>query len=157
MSKPCSKCKGEMSPTILDPFSGEEGGLKLTVHGMPSLTCAQGHKCFVNIEFAAQLMDLMMSPETCRDITVARKKGLFRKSYHCPGCDLELPGAPTGHTTREVVAELPKAQAFRVMVDVPVFRCQGCGKDSIHSVEETAKLAFKATDHAYRSIDIHPT
>ena len=157
MSKPCSKCKGEMSTTVLDPFFGEEGGLKLTIQGMPSLVCAQGHKRFMNIEFAAQLMDLVMTAETYLGIPVAQKKGFFKKRYHCPGCGQELPEAPTGRKTQEVVAELPKAQAFKVVVDVPVFRCQACGKDSIHSVEETGRLAFKATDHAYRSIDIHPT
>ncbi|MCX7154815.1 MAG: hypothetical protein NTW45_00015 [Rhodocyclales bacterium] len=157
MSKPCSKCKGEMLLSILDPFHGEQGGLKLSVHEMPSLICTQGHKRFIHIEFAAQLMDLVMSPETYRDIPVAVKKGLFKKRYHCPGCDLELPESPTGHKTQELAAELGKAQPFKLVVDMPVFRCGGCGKESIHSVEETGKLAFKATDHAYRSIDIHPS
>lgn len=157
MSKPCSKCQGEMSSTVLDSFHGEEGGLKLTVNGMPALICAQGHKRFIHIEFAAQLMDLVMSPEVFSSIPCARKKGLFKKRYHCPHCDLELPESPAGHQKVEVVADLRKAEPFRVLVEVPVFRCGGCGKDSIRSVEETGKLAFKATDHAYRSIDIHPT
>jgi len=39
---------------------------------------------------------------------------------------------------------------------MPIFKCGGCGKECIQSAEETAKLAFKATGHAYRSIDIHP-
>lgn len=157
MSKPCSKCKGEMSGCILDPFHGEQGDLKLSVHDMPSLICAEGHKRFIHIEFAGQLMDLMLSPETYHGVPVALKKGLFKKRYHCPGCDLELPESPTGSKTQEIVAELDKAQPFRVVVDLPVFRCGGCGEESIRSVEETAKLAFKATEHAYRSIDIHPS
>ena len=157
MSKPCSKCKGEMSTIVLDPFHGEEGGLKLTVQGMPALVCAQGHKRFIHIEFAAQLMDLMMSPESFSSIPTAAKKGFFKKRYHCPQCAVGLPESPTGHQKLEVVAEIRKAEPFRVLVDVPVFRCGGCGKESIRSVEETGKLAFKAIDHAYRSIDIHPT
>lgn len=157
MSKPCSKCKGEMSPKVLDPFHGEEGGLKLTVDGMPALICDQGHKRFIHIEFAAQLMDLVMNPEVFSGIPSARQKGLFKKRYYCSRCDAELPDSPTGHQKVEVVAELRKAEPFKVPLDVPVFRCGGCGKDSIRSVEETARLAFKATDHAYRSIDIHPT
>jgi len=146
-----------MSPIALDSFHGEEGGLKLTVNEMPALICAQGHKRFIHIEFAAQLMDLMMSPEVFSRIPCARQKGLFKKRYHCPRCDVELPESQTGHQKVEVVAELRKAEPFKVLVDVPVFRCGGCGKDSIRSVEEAGKLAFKATDRAYRWIDIHPT
>lgn len=157
MSKPCSKCKSEMSPKVLDPFHGEEGGLKLTVTGMPAMVCAQGHKRFIHLEFAAQLMDLMMSPEVFSSIPSARKKGLFKKRYHCPRCDAELPESSGGHHRLEVVAELKKAEPFKVPVDVPLFRCGGCGKESTYSVEDVTRLAFKATDHAYRSIDIHPT
>jgi hypothetical protein len=145
-----------MSPNILDPFQGEEGGVKLTIHEMPSVTCEQGHKRFVHPEFAGLLMDLMASPETFQSIPSAVKKGLLKKRYHCPDCDMELPESPTGHQTQEVVAELRKAQPFRVLVEVPVFRCGGCGKESIQSAEEVAKRALKATGHAYRSIDIHP-
>lgn len=157
MSKPCSKCKGEMSGLVLDPFRGEQDGLKLSVHGMPCLVCGQGHKRFIHIEFAAQLMDLVMSPESYRGIPIARKKGLFKKHYHCPACDKELPESTTGQKAQEIVAELPKAEPFKVMVEVPVLKCGGCGTESIRSIDETAKLAFKAIDQAYRSIDIHPT
>jgi len=157
MTKPCSKCKGEMSKQILDPFQGEEGGLKLSVQQMPSLICSQGHKRFIHIEFAAQLMDLMASPDTFSSIPGAAKKGLFKKHYHCPRCDVELPASPTGQETLEVVADLSKAEPFKVVIEVPVFQCSGCGKVSIHSAEESGRLAFKATEHAYRSIDIHPT
>lgn len=157
MSKPCSKCKEDMSKQILDPFHGEEGGLKLSVHQMPALICGQGHMRFIHIEFAAQLMDLMASPDTFGSIPSATKKGLLKKRYHCPRCDIELPALPTGQQTLEVLADLNKAEPFKVQVEVPVFECGGCGKASIHAAEETARLAFKAIDHAYRSIDIHPT
>jgi len=157
MSKPCSKCKGEMSMQILDPFQGEEGGLTLSVQQMPSLICSQGHKRFIHIEFAAQLMDLLASPDTFSSIPSAAKKGLFRKHYHCPACDVELPASPNGLQAMEVVADLPRAEPFKVRIEVPVFQCSGCGKASIHSAEESGRLAFKATEHAYRSIDIHPT
>ena len=157
MTKPCSKCKGEMTTKVLDPFSGEEGGLRLTVNGMPALICEQGHKRFIHIEFAAQLMDLMVSPDTYSGIPNASKKGLFKKHFHCPGCGMELAESPSGHKHMEVVAEIKKADPFKVVIEVPVTRCNGCDKESIRSAEETGRLAFKAVEHAYRSIDIHPT
>ncbi len=54
------------------------------------------------------------------------------------------------------MAEIKKAQPFKVMVEVPVFRCGGCGEESIQSAGEVAECAFKGTGHAYRSADIHP-
>jgi len=156
MSKPCSKCKGEMSPSIHEPFQGEEGGLTLTIRDMPYVVCAQGHKRFVSVAFAAELLDLMRSAEAFRDIPVATKKGLFKKSYLCTGCARELPESPTGQRSLEVAAELDKAEPFKVVVQVPVYKCGGCGREHLRSAEETGTLAFKAVDHAYRAIDIHP-
>jgi|CXWK01.1.fsa_nt_gi hypothetical protein len=160
MSKPpapCSKCKGEMSMTVLEPFEGEEEGVRLTIQAMPCVECAQQHKRFINLAFAGDLLDLMMSPETFRNVPAATKKGFFSKRYHCPDCAAELPEAPTGEQSQEVAAELKNAQPFRVAVRFPVYKCGGCGGECIRSVEDAAKLAFKATGHAFRSIDIHPT
>ncbi len=160
MSKPpapCSKCKGEMSPAVHDPFHGEEGDLRLTISEMPHVACAQGHKRFASLSFSAQLMDLIASTDNFQGIPSATKKGLLRKRYHCPRCDQELPAAPTGHVGREVVAELANSQPFKAVIQVPVFRCGGCQAESVRSVDEAAGLALKATGHAFRSIDIHPT
>ncbi|MCO5099171.1 MAG: hypothetical protein M9884_17140 [Rhodocyclaceae bacterium] len=157
MNKPCSKCKGEMSPSIHEPFHGEEGGLRLTISDMPYDACAQGHKRFLNRTFAAQLMDLMLNPATYQKLPIATEKGFFKKTYLCPACAHELPDAPTDAQRLEVRAEIDAAQPFKVEVDVPVYTCAGCGKACIHSIKETGTLAFKATGHAYRSIDIPPT
>lgn len=154
---PCSKCKGEMTMAVLGPFQGEEEGVQLTVRGMPCLECAQQHKRFINLAFAGDLLDLVMSAETFRNVPAATKKGFFSKRYHCPDCAAELPGAPTGEQTLEVMAELKNAQPFKVAVRLPVHTCGGCGVACIRSVEDTAKLAFKAMGHAFRAIDIHPT
>lgn len=156
MSKPCSKCKGEMSPAIHEPFHGEEGGLRVTIHDMPYVACEQGHKRFVSVAFAAELLDLLRSPATHQDIPAATKKGFFTKHYLCPDCARELPESPTGQRSQEVTAELGKAQPFKVVLSIPVYKCGGCGGEHLRSAEETGTLAFKATDHAYRAIDIHP-
>lgn len=160
MSKPpapCSKCKSEMTMAVLEPFQGEEGSVKLTIQGMPCLECAQQHKRFISLPFAGDLLDLMMSSETYRNVPAATKKGFFSKRYLCPDCAEELPEAPTGEQTQDVVAELKNAQPFTVAVRFPVHKCGGCGAECIRSVEDTAKLAFKAMGHAFRAIDIHPT
>ena len=157
MNKPCSKCKGEMSPSIHEPFHGEEEGLRLTISDMPYDACAQGHKRFLNLTFAAKLMDLMLNPATYQKFPVATKKGFFKKSYLCADCARELPESPTDTQRLEVEAKLDKeAQPFKVEVDVPLYACASCGKACIRSVEETATLAYKATGHAFRAADIPP-
>lgn len=160
MTKPlaaCSKCKGEMSPKVHEPFHGEEGSLRLGLFEMPFAACAQGHKRFLSVSFSANLMDLVAEPDAYRDLPAAIKKGLLAKRYHCPGCGQELPPAPSGHRAREVKAEIGKAAPFRIALEVPVFKCGGCGKESIRSAAETGSLALKAAGHAFRAADIHPT
>jgi len=124
---------------------------------MPFAACAQGHKRFLSTSFSAHLMDLVADPDAYRDLPAAIKKGLLTKHYHCPGCGQELPLAPTGRQAREVKAEIGKAAPFRIALEVPVFKCGGCGKESIRSPDETGGLALKATGHAFRAADIHPT
>jgi hypothetical protein len=160
MSKPqgpCSKCKGEMTVKTLDAFSGEDGALKVTIHAMPAAVCGQGHRRFVYPLFAGSLMDMMMDEEAYQFAPAAVKKGLFTKRYHCPGCGQELPGSPTGSRSREATAEFKNADPFKFVVDVPLYKCAGCGKECIRSAEETGKLAMSATGNAYRAADIHPT
>ncbi len=159
MSKPqgpCSKCKGEMTVKPLDTFSGQEGGVKVTVMAMPAAVCGEGHKRFVYPLFAGHLMDMVMDEETYTFAPSAVKKGFFTKHFHCPGCGQELPGAPTGKQAKELTAEFKHADPFKFQVEVPVYKCTGCGKECIHSAEETGKLAMSATGHAYRATDIHP-
>ncbi|MHB8764160.1 MAG: hypothetical protein ACYDA8_07480 [Deferrisomatales bacterium] len=159
MSKPpapCNKCKTEMTPVVLEPFGAEDGGLRLTVRGMPAVTCAQGHKRFLYPEFAALLMDLVRDPEQYQSLQAAVKKGLFKKRYHCGGCGEELPAAATGARKLELKAELKHSDPFRVAVEIPAYRC-ACGQESVHGPAEASQLAFKAIGHAYRGVDIHPT
>ncbi len=160
MSKPqgpCSKCKGAMTVKPIDTFSGEEGGVKVTIHAMPAALCDQGHKRFVYPMFAGLLMDSVMDPDAYKFVPSATKKGFFTKHYHCPGCAQELPATPTGKQSKEVEVEFKHAEPFKFVVEVPTFKCAGCGKESIKSAEETGNLAKSATGHAYRGTDIHPT
>lgn len=153
---PCLTCKGEMTVKPLDTFSGEEGGIKVTIHAMPAAVCPEGHKRFVYPLFAGRLMDMVMDEDTYSFVPAAVKKGLFTKRYHCPSCGQELPGAPAGSKSREMSAEFKNADPFRLQIEVPVYKCSSCGKECIHSAEETGKLAMAATGHAYRATDIHP-
>lgn len=153
---PCLTCKGEMTVMPLAAFSGEEGGVKVTINAMPAAVCPEGHKRFVYPLFAGKLMDMVMDEETYGFVPSAVKKGLFTKRFHCPGCGQELPGEPNGRQSREMTAEFKHADPFKVQIEIPVYKCGGCGKECIQSAEATGKLAMSATGHAYRATDVHP-
>ena len=160
MSKPpgpCSKCQGQMTVSRLESFSGEEAGLKVTILAMPALVCGQGHKRFIYPLLGGLLMDIATDQDNYQAVPGAVKKGLFTKHYLCPGCAIELPLTPTGHQSRELEAKFDHVDPFKIVIEFPVYRCSGCGKESIHSVEETGKLAKSAIVHAFRGTDIHPT
>jgi predicted RNA-binding Zn-ribbon protein involved in translation (DUF1610 family) len=146
-----------MTVKPLDTISGEEGGVKVTIHAMPAAVCDQGHRRFVYPLFAGLLMDMSMDEDNYKFAPGAVKKGFFTKRYHCPDCGQELPGASTGRKSSEVEAALKHSDPFKFVVDVPVFKCAGCGKEAIQSLEEVGKLAKSAVGHAYRGADIHPT
>lgn len=154
--KPCSRCKGEMTPVKLPPFEGAEGEVKLTVIGMPAVACAEDHKRFVYPEFAALLMDFTAETAHYELAEPAVKRGLLRKHYHCPACGRELSPAPAATRRVEFDVDLHDAEPFRLAVEVPIYNCPSCGAECEHPPEELAQLGFKAVAHAYRSVDIHP-
>ncbi len=153
--KPCSKCQGPMDAVELAPFTGEHGGVTVTVRQMPAVQCPQGHRRFLYPAFAALLMDLVKEPQQYGRAAEAVKKGLFKKHYHCAACDRELPADAAGTKSLELTATLKHADPFSVAVEVPVHRC-ACGQESVRARGEVADLAFKAIGHAYRAVDIHP-
>lgn len=155
--KSCSKCQGEMRNATLEPFSGEEGAVKVAVRDMPAVMCREKHKRFVYPEFAPALIDLVIDPQSYGFLPSANRRGLFRKRYHCTRCGAELPAAASANRNRDLKAELRDVEPFAVSVSVPVFVCPACNAEHLRSAEELGKLAFKAIAHGFRAIDIHPT
>jgi len=155
-SKPCKACGGEMKIATLGSFRGEEGPVAVIVNGMPALVCANDHKRFLYPEFVTRLMDLASDPEKVAPQPPAVKRGLLKKHYHCSGCGAELPAVPTGKSERGLDASFKNAAPFKVVVQVALYRCTGCGREQVLSNEEVAGSAFKAVAHGFRAVDVHP-
>jgi len=151
----CKACGGEAKVTALASFRGEEGPVAVTVTGMPALVCAKDHKRFLYPEFVARLIDFVANPEQVAPQPPAVKRGMFKKRYHCSGCDAELPATPTGKSERELDASFKNAAPFKVMVQVAVHKCAGCGREQVLSNEELSGSAFKAVSHGFRAADVH--
>ena len=155
-SKPCKTCGSETKITTLGSFRGEEGPVAVIVNGMPALVCAKDHKRFLYPEFVALLMDIVADAEKVAPQPPAVKRGLFRKRYHCNGCDAELPATSTKKSEQGLDASFKNAAPFKVVVQVALYKCEGCGREQVLSNEEVAASAFKAAAHGFRAADIHP-
>jgi hypothetical protein len=155
-SKPCKACGSETKVTTLGSFRGEEGTVAVMVNGMPALVCANGHKRFLYPEFVTRLMDFVAEPEKVAPQPPAVKRGLFKKHFHCSGCDAELPATPAKKSERELDATFKNAAPFKVVIQVALYKCGGCGREQVLSNEDVATSAFKAVAHGFRAADVHP-
>lgn len=154
-TKPCKACGSLTTVTTLGSFRGEEGPVAVEVNGMPALVCAQNHKRFLSPEFVAHLMDLAADPAVVAPQPPAVKRGLFKKRYYCSGCDAELPAAAAGQSKRELDASFKNAAPFKVMVQIALHKCAGCGREQVLSNEEVSDNALKALAHGFRAADVH--
>jgi hypothetical protein len=154
-AKPCKACGSEMKVTALEPFRGEEGQVAVVVNGMPALVCANNHKRFLYAEFVTRLMDLVADPEKVAPQPPAVKRGLFKKRYHCSGCDAELPDLAAGIRDCELEASFKNADPFKVLVQFALHKCAGCGREQLLSNEEFSGAALKAVTHGFRAADVH--
>ncbi len=155
--KPCSKCDGEVSLATLDAFKGEEAGVRVTVKGMPAYVCKEGHKRFVSPDFSMQFLDRLLSSEQVLPAPTAQKRGLFRKHYHCSKCGEPLEEASAGAARAERTVEVKGGAPFAVTMEFPVYRCGKCKAEHLRESDEVAEAVMKATAHAFRDVDVHPS
>ncbi len=154
-TKPCKACGAETKITTLEPFRGEEGTVAVVVNGMPALVCANNHRRFLYTEFVTRLMDLVADPEKVAPQPAAVKRGLFKKRYHCSRCDAELPDTAAGIQDRELEASFRNADPFKILVQVALHKCAGCGREQLLSNEDFSGAALKAMTHGFRTADVH--
>lgn len=154
-SKPCKACGAETKVATLASFRGEEGPVAVIVDGMPALVCANDHKRFLYPEFVARLLDLAADPEKVASQPPAVKRGLFKKRFHCSGCNAELPEVPAGKAERALDVSLKNAAAFKVAVQVALHKCAACGREQVRSIDEVVDSTLKAMTHGFRAADIH--
>jgi hypothetical protein len=122
---------------------------------MPALVCAKDHKRFLYPEFVARLMDFVADPQNVAPQPPAVKRGLIKKRYHCSGCDAELPATASGKSERALDASFKNAAPFKVVIQIALHKCGGCGREQVLSNEEVAACAFKALTHGFHAADVH--
>jgi hypothetical protein len=154
-AKTCKQCGADLALARLEAMRGEQSGLALSIEGMPAYACTKGHRRFLAADFPLRLID-SLSKADAPDLPVARKKGLFKKRYLCPGCGGELPDEAGTHATLERTLTLLDSAPFSATVSVPLYRCGSCGVAAVHPDEDRTDALMKAASQAFQSAGIPP-
>lgn len=150
---PCPLCQQSLARKNLPAFSGDEDPLRVTLTGMPTLQCPTGHTYFTRPDFPLWLMRHLMDEDEAT-LPAGEAKGFILKHYVCRECGKNLaPKQDHRHAFHFDVAP-DKAPAFGVELAMPVYKCTGCGKEQLHSVEEVRKLTPAALVHAFKAAAI---
>lgn len=144
----CSQCRRETAPTSLEPVSGEEKTVTVTLHGLPILACPSGHRQFVHPEFPIWLLEQLLEKDTAK-LPAGEEKGMLFKKFHC-ACGKELASKPDRQQTYPIDVALRDLAPFRVELTVPMYKCSGCGKEQLHSLKELQSRMPAALGHAFQ-------
>jgi hypothetical protein len=151
--QPCPLCESPLGPRRLEPFSGDEGPLRITLQSMPSLGCATGHVYFVDPKFPLWLMNHLLEEDEPQ-LPAGEGKGFILKQYVCKACGAGLEPKEHHRHTFHVPLGYGDHASFSADLSMPVFRCTGCGKEQLHSLEEIRKLTPAALVHAFKGAGI---
>jgi len=131
MKNTCNICQGAMALETLDA-SGSDGSVTVTVHGMPARKCQRGHTQPADNEFMLWLIGELK--ERAAAVPAGSESGvLFFRRSRCPcGKELARPARVQAFPFDLAYKQLP---AFRVALEVPLFRCGGCGRELARSLD----------------------
>ncbi|HEU4921733.1 MAG TPA: hypothetical protein VFT23_01515 [Burkholderiales bacterium] len=117
----------------LDRVSAEDAPLKLTVTGMPAAKCAKGHAAPIDRDFMLWLIQELKIRGG--SLPAGEAKGMVFKKYIC-ACGKELESKSEKRQSFPLDLAYQGAPAFKAELDMPVYRCTGCGKEQLRSTKE---------------------
>ena len=154
--KRCSRCQGALALAVLEPFTGEESGVRMSVEGLPALSCPEGHRRFLAPDFPNHMMDALLGGEPLVPVPAAAQKGLLRKRLHCSNCGEPLEPQSAGDVEAVRMLEVKGSSPFGVRVEAPKFRCGACGKESALPQRVMLDALLKASVNGFRAARIDP-
>jgi DNA-directed RNA polymerase subunit RPC12/RpoP len=117
----------------LDRVSAEDAPLKLTVTGMPAAKCAKGHAAPIDRDFMLWLIQELKIRGG--SLAAGEAKGMVFKKYTC-ACGKELESKSEKRQSFPLDLAYQGAPAFKAELDMPVYKCTGCGKEQLRSTKE---------------------
>jgi hypothetical protein len=141
MIKKCPRCSNAVEMKTLGAVSAEDAPLKLTTSGMPAATCPKGHTAPVDREFMLWLIHELKGRAAA--LPGAEEKGMLLKKYIC-ACGKELASKSERKQAFPFDLAYQGAPAFKAEVEMPVFKCTGCGKEQLRSAKQAQQHVSQA-------------
>jgi DNA-directed RNA polymerase subunit RPC12/RpoP len=133
MIKHCPRCSNAVEMKTLDRMSAEDAPLKLSVSGMPAAKCAKGHAAPIDRDFMLWLIHELKGRGGA--LPAGEAKGMLFKKYHC-ACGKELEAKSEKRQSFPLDMTYQGAPAFKAEIEMPVYKCAGCGKEQLRSAKE---------------------
>jgi hypothetical protein len=130
----CPRCSGACQLKILASVSGADGPLKLTALGLPVFACAKSHHVPVHGDFMLWLIREIKGRG--ESLPVGKEQGMIFKKHFCAACGKELAGKSERRKAFPLEMKFEELAPFKVELDVPVYKCTGCGKEQIRSAKD---------------------
>lgn len=130
----CPMCSGARELKTTAEISGEDGPLKLTVRGLPVLQCAKNHKGPVHSDFMLWLIQQVRTREG--EIAAGKEQGMLFKKHLCGDCGKELAAKPERRQPFPYELKFEDLAPFQLEVEMPVYKCTGCGREQIRSTKD---------------------
>lgn len=130
----CARCSGSCELKRLPSVAGEDGPLKLTLLELPVFACAKGHQAPVHGDFMIWLIREIREREA--QIAAGREEGMIFKKHKCGGCGRELAPKPERRQAFPYELKYEDLAPFALQVEMPLYKCIGCGKEQIRSAKD---------------------
>jgi hypothetical protein len=130
----CAKCSAACELKTLASVSGESGPLKLNVLEMPVFACPKNHTTPVHRDFMLWMIQEIRAREA--QIAAGKEEGLLFKKHLCGACGKELAAKPERRQVFPYELKYEELKPFKVEVEMPLYKCTGCGKEQIRSAKD---------------------
>jgi DNA-directed RNA polymerase subunit RPC12/RpoP len=130
----CARCSGACELKALPSVSGEHGPLKLDVLEMPVFACPKNHRIPVHRDFMLWMIQEIRAHEA--QIAAGKEEGLLFKKHLCGACGKELAAKPERQQAFPYELKYEELKPFKVEVEMPLYKCTGCGKEQIRSAKD---------------------
>jgi hypothetical protein len=122
-------------------LSVEAPPLRLTVEGMPAAGCARNHSSPVDGNFMLWLIQELKA--RAGSLPAAEEKGAIFKKFLC-ACGRELASKPQRKQAFPFELAYPDYPGFKAALEMPLYKCTGCGKEQVRSAKEAQKHTSQA-------------
>ena len=141
MRKSCPRCSSGVQAKALGKLSVESAPLRLCVEGMPAATCPKNHSSPVDGNFMLWLIQELKGRATA--LPAGGEKGAIFKKFLC-ACGKELASKAERKQAFALDLAYEGYPGFKAELEMPAYKCSGCGKEQLRSAKEAQKHTSQA-------------